>query len=513
MPIIRKMNNSTIITKVATTENINLFGIQTIDSVLLLNGDRVFVKDQNDKTENGVYICSESNWIRAEDYDTNYEILSDFIFYVTDGEQNKDTFWIALPYNGPHILGETELSFKKILTDIRNSDIPYGSYYTNMNSLLKRGLVYYGYPSSLNNSNGNVNRAVEHFQVYDKIVIGDGLQFSTHSDHTKTKQIISLLKDIKKDIEIFGYVPIGQDKNITGSNLPIEEIKYRIDLWQDMGVTGIFLDEFGYDYLVTRERQNECVDYCHNKGFNVVANSYGVEYAFSPTNVYLDWLDFNGNPNNLESKLNSNDYIMFESMFFTKNSDNTFRASSNSRFREAAYYYETPRSEYGGKTYKEHFGTKAWALDVFPTEDQNIFNFCYAISIGLGFDVYSVSYSGYSNSIQNPFQIPKMPPVLNMNNGKLKSSSLNGTNFALFERTIGDCNIKIIWKPDPSPNDRDPNFGTREVYINDELFASVRPNVPPSIAKVGSGIFDTSIGKPIWFNGTNWVDSNGIIVY
>ena len=33
-----------------------------------------------------------------------------------------------------------------------------------------------------------------------------------------------------------------------------------------------------------------------------------------------------------------------------------------------------------------------------------------------------------------------------------------------------------------------------------------------SVHEVGYQLFDKSLGKPIWWNGVNWVDSVGVIV-
>ncbi|TGP13555.1 hypothetical protein EN877_34035, partial [Mesorhizobium sp. M1D.F.Ca.ET.234.01.1.1] len=53
--------------RLATTANITLYGLQTIDSVLTQVGDRVLVKDQADQTQNGIYTASEGQWFRAAD--------------------------------------------------------------------------------------------------------------------------------------------------------------------------------------------------------------------------------------------------------------------------------------------------------------------------------------------------------------------------------------------------------------------------------------------------------------
>lgn len=34
----------------------------------------------------------------------------------------------------------------------------------------------------------------------------------------------------------------------------------------------------------------------------------------------------------------------------------------------------------------------------------------------------------------------------------------------------------------------------------------------PTNVKIGSTYFDSSLNKPIWWNGTNWVDSSGEVV-
>lgn len=53
--------------RVATTANITLSGLQTVDGVALAVNDRVLVKDQTDPKENGIYTASEALWYRASD--------------------------------------------------------------------------------------------------------------------------------------------------------------------------------------------------------------------------------------------------------------------------------------------------------------------------------------------------------------------------------------------------------------------------------------------------------------
>lgn len=68
----------------ATDANITLSGEQTIDSVAVVAGDRVLVKNQSDPTENGIYVASGSTWSRATDADSGAELLNAYTF-VTGG--------------------------------------------------------------------------------------------------------------------------------------------------------------------------------------------------------------------------------------------------------------------------------------------------------------------------------------------------------------------------------------------------------------------------------------------
>jgi hypothetical protein len=47
-----------------------------------------------------------------------------------------------------------------------------------------------------------------------------------------------------------------------------------------MGVRGVLLDQFGYDFKVTRERQNAAVEAAHHRKLRVIANAWKPEDAF-----------------------------------------------------------------------------------------------------------------------------------------------------------------------------------------------------------------------------------------
>jgi hypothetical protein len=70
--------------RAATTANITLSGAQTIDTVPVVDGDRVLVKDQTAQADNGIYIVG-TPWTRSPDADTYDEMVSAMVFVESGG--------------------------------------------------------------------------------------------------------------------------------------------------------------------------------------------------------------------------------------------------------------------------------------------------------------------------------------------------------------------------------------------------------------------------------------------
>lgn len=80
--------------KCATTANITLSGLQTIDTYTTLAGDRVLVKNQSTSSENGIYIASAGTWTRATDMDVWSEVPGAYCV-VLNGTANGNTAWVS----------------------------------------------------------------------------------------------------------------------------------------------------------------------------------------------------------------------------------------------------------------------------------------------------------------------------------------------------------------------------------------------------------------------------------
>jgi hypothetical protein len=85
--------------RAATTANITLSGTQTIDTVALIAGDRVLVKDQGTASENGIYEVASGSWTRTSDTNAWTELISAFVF-VEDGTANGNNGYVCTVKSG-----------------------------------------------------------------------------------------------------------------------------------------------------------------------------------------------------------------------------------------------------------------------------------------------------------------------------------------------------------------------------------------------------------------------------
>lgn len=97
--------------RVATTGNIALTGLQTIDGVALAAGDRVLVKDQAAAKDNGIYVAVAGVWARSTDADTAAKLTPEMCVGVEQGTVNGDSLWM-LTADAPITLGTTPLVFE-----------------------------------------------------------------------------------------------------------------------------------------------------------------------------------------------------------------------------------------------------------------------------------------------------------------------------------------------------------------------------------------------------------------
>lgn len=126
---------------------------------------------------------------------------------------------------------------------------------------------------------------------WDFLVIADGLEHPAQTNYARNKIIIAKALQINPNMKIFGYIDLG----VTGGtqNLSTATIQSYAVEWQTFGVNGgIFLDDYGYDFGVSRARQQTVVNAIHGltsiqgNTFQVIANAFNPDDAFGQLTVY-----------------------------------------------------------------------------------------------------------------------------------------------------------------------------------------------------------------------------------
>ena len=177
----------------------------------------------------------------------------------------------------------------------------------------QRLAVYYGYPSLINGAHGDLATVVAQLSPFDVIVLGDGLEFNTAdgghagpAEHAFTARLITQLGRSARRPSVFGYVDLGRTQT-----LPFENVVDRIERWAAMGVAGIFFDEAGYDFGVTRDRQNRAVLAARTRGLRACLNAFQPDDVFGESPVPLNAAG-GGNPAATRSVMSEADAILIE---------------------------------------------------------------------------------------------------------------------------------------------------------------------------------------------------------
>lgn len=96
--------------RVATTANITLSGLQTIDGIPLQEDDRVLVAKQTNAAENGIYLATSSFWSRAKDWNGARDAVKGTRVNITDGTANAGRVFRVTTDN-PIVIGVTAVAF------------------------------------------------------------------------------------------------------------------------------------------------------------------------------------------------------------------------------------------------------------------------------------------------------------------------------------------------------------------------------------------------------------------
>jgi hypothetical protein len=99
--------------RVATTANIALTGVQTIDGIAVVAGDRVLVKDQTTASQNGIYVVNSAAWSRPTDSSTSV-LIGAGVVAVDSGTANGGDMW-KNNFKVTDTLGTTAMNWYEVI--------------------------------------------------------------------------------------------------------------------------------------------------------------------------------------------------------------------------------------------------------------------------------------------------------------------------------------------------------------------------------------------------------------
>lgn len=132
-------------------------------------------------------------------------------------------------------------------------------------------LIYYGYPIAYKgiwDRQAVINEISSNFTHW---VVGHTYQDPGHESYADT---VAVLQGVRANgVKVYGYIPLGT----SSYNYTISQIGALVDQWITVGVDGIFIDEFGFDYGNTRQRQIDAVTQVRNRNTALCVNAWVFE--------------------------------------------------------------------------------------------------------------------------------------------------------------------------------------------------------------------------------------------
>ena len=96
--------------RLKTTANRALAGLPAVDGVVPEEYDRILVADQDDLTENGIWLASSAAWSRALDFNGTYDAVGGSQMLVIAGASQINTYW-RVDADGPVVIGTDDIEF------------------------------------------------------------------------------------------------------------------------------------------------------------------------------------------------------------------------------------------------------------------------------------------------------------------------------------------------------------------------------------------------------------------
>jgi len=358
-------------------------------------------------------------------------------------------------------------------------------------------LIYYGWPNSFNyDYNAWTNEWVaQDMARYDMIVFGAGLEDPGHGGYADTAVIIARIAAINPGVQMYGYVTANQ---------PLVDFKTQVDQWEALQIDGIFMDECGYDYGLTRSDFNSRINYVHGQTVSHLCfcNAWNFDHILGTAND-PGYPNSTYNQSLTASNLTANDWVLLESL--AVNTASYTGAGQNGHEDRDQWALRIGKATLLRSTYGINLAAGSVIANGHAAGN-NLNAFAYVSALMGSLDAYGSSDVGYGagSAIVKKWNTPDIKglrPIWNLN----PSIQLDGVNTNLYRRFLDNGKLSIDFSLDaqqawitPPPGKIIENYGYEDFTAEsskDIIFGNLYVNDVVSIVLTPGG------------NINSWVDS------
>ncbi len=224
------------------------------------------------------------------------------LLHTTDGGvtwvEQKATTIPDVNYNGVHfrnglgiLTGQKDQTSYVFHTTPASTDFTLGPEGRAVSVKPENVLRYDGDPLTINGAT-SLDEAVDVFKAYDYVIFGDPTRWVDNPP---------IIYDLQNHPEITNTrFFVGVDVGVTTSNLQGTDLALAIIVWDN-----VFLTNFGSEYGVTRERQNEALHWVNEDLVTVILDAPAEE-------LFLDTVDADFNPTGAALDINETAYYFYD---------------------------------------------------------------------------------------------------------------------------------------------------------------------------------------------------------
>lgn len=312
-------------------------------------------------------------------------------------------------------------------------------------------LLYLGNPNSINGAT-DIASSVNQYLKHDHIVLAWSEQNNAN--------IVSIIDSVKsnKEVHFYGYI----DCSVTTANLSISQIQVLIQKWKDIGATGIYCKNFGFEKQVSRERQNLILDSIHQYKMSAILE------ASNPDEVLSDVYHATLNPNWVAPNIERQDTYHYNNFVIDTSTESVYQDFVQTISQLKKLY-----------SYRKELGIRIFATPLIRTNTtrimaQKYYDYAHTVALLSSVDAFHPVVEGYGEVVN---QTPIYDWVPIVGNWYVNAPTINVLD-GIYSRETSFGKIEV--------NSTDHTYAYEGLYIPYELLRIAANTIEGNLLKDNS---------------------------